>query len=601
MQTLKKLLTLLTIAERKEAGVLLGMICVMAFLDVMGVVSIMPFMAVLANPDLIYSNALLNKAFIISRQIGIHTPEDFLFALGLLVFLLLVASLSFKAIVNYKQINFALMREYSIGRRLVEGYLCQPYSWFLNRHSADLGKTILSEVSNVIGFGIAPLMNLIAQIMVTLALLILLMVVDPILSLSVGVFLGLAYLCIYIIMRKWLLHLGHARTQANKERFTALNEAFGASKEVKVHGLERMYTQRFSKPAEIYAKGQAKAQAITILPRFALEAFAFGGMLLIILYLMKKSVDFGDAVPIIALYVLAGYRLMPALQQIYHAFSAIRFVSPSLDSVHKDLISLQDANTYAINENLPSMQLAEAIRIYQASYTYPNAQYPALRGINLTIPAQSKVGFVGTTGSGKTTTVDLILGLLEPQEGNLSIDGKIITTSNRRQWQRTIGYVPQHIYLADDSVASNIAFGARPSEINQLSVERAAKVANLHEFVINELPQGYATNVGERGVRLSGGQRQRIGIARALYKNPRVLILDEATSALDNITEKVMMEALDNLGQEVTVILIAHRLSTVEKCDHIYLLERGEIKAEGTYKQLIKHSEQFAMMAGLNT
>jgi len=207
------------------------------------------------------------------------------------------------------------------------------------------------------------------------------------------------------------------------------------------------------------------------------------------------------------------------------------------------------------------------------------------------------VGFVGATGSGKTTTVDVILGLLEPQEGELNIDGEPITAANRRQWQRAIGYVPQHIYLSDDSVAANIAFGVNAKDIDQQAVERAAKIANLHEFVVGDLPQGYATTVGERGVRLSGGQRQRIGIARALYYNPQVLILDEATSALDSLTEQAVMEAVNNLGHDITIILIAHRLSTVRQCDQIYLLERGEVKAQGTFEELTASNLVFRKMA----
>jgi len=207
------------------------------------------------------------------------------------------------------------------------------------------------------------------------------------------------------------------------------------------------------------------------------------------------------------------------------------------------------------------------------------------------------VGFVGATGSGKTTTVDAILGLLEPQEGALKIDGQPIAATNRRQWQRAIGYVPQHIYLADDSVAANIAFGVNANEIDQQAVERAAKIANLHEFVVNDLPQGYATTVGERGVRLSGGQRQRIGIARALYHTPQVLILDEATSALDNLTEQAVMEAVHNIGHEITIILIAHRLSTVKACDTIFLLEKGLLKGQGTFEQLIRTNERFGELA----
>jgi ABC-type multidrug transport system fused ATPase/permease subunit len=595
---LKKFLALLTSSERNRAGVLMAMILVMAFLDMLGVASILPFMGVLADPELVQTNSLLNTAFNSSRHIGINTAEDFLIALGVLVFVLLFISLAFKALTTYAQTRFALMREYTIGKRLVEGYLHQPYSWFLNRHSADLGKSILSEVSAVVGGGMIPLMTLVAQSTVALALLILLIIVDPLLAFSVGLVLGLSYAGIFAVMSGWLKRLGQLRIKANQERFTAVSEAFGAAKEVKVGGLEQAFIQRFARPAEIFARGRATAQVIAQLPRYALEAIAFGGMLLVILYLMTKSGSFAAALPTIALYVFAGYRLMPALQQIYGALTRLRFVSPALDALHRDLSNLQTPN--AQHRNLSPLPFVEAIRLERVSYRYPNAPDRALKDVDLSIPVHSTVGLVGATGSGKTTMVDVVLGLLEPQKGQLSIDGQPITAANRSQWQRAIGYVPQHIYLADDSVAANIAFGVSVNDINQQAVERAAKIANLHEFVSNDLPQGYDSVVGERGVRLSGGQRQRIGIARALYYNPQVLILDEATSALDSLTEQAVMEAVNNLGHHITIILIAHRLSTVKNCDRIYLLEHGEVKASGVYDDLISKNLQFAAMVNSN-
>jgi ABC-type multidrug transport system fused ATPase/permease subunit len=341
---LKKLLALLTPPERKRAGWLMAMILVMAGLDMLGVASILPFMAVLANPELVETNALLNAAFTASSILGIHTTQQFLFALGVLVFVLLVTSLAFKALTTYAQTRFALMREYSIGKRLVEGYLHQPYSWFLSRHSADLGKTILSEVSSVIHNGMMPLMTLMAQSAVTLTLLLLLIIVDPLLALSVGVVLGLAYGAIFVVMSGWLKRLGQARVKANQARFTAVSEAFGAAKEVKVGGLEQAYIQRFATPANTYARSEASARVIQQLPRFALEAIAFGGMLLVMLYLMTKSSSFASALPIIALYAFAGYRLMPALQKIYGAVTQLRFAGPALDALHADLTSLQAAD-----------------------------------------------------------------------------------------------------------------------------------------------------------------------------------------------------------------------------------------------------------------
>ena len=244
-----------------------------------------------------------------------------------------------------------------------------------------------------------------------------------------------------------------------------------------------------------------------------------------------------------------------------------------------------------------TLSFNKSITLNNIHYHYPDTSRTALKDINLSIPIHTKVGLVGVTGSGKTTTVDIILGLLEPQQGTLEVDGKIIKKDNSRSLQRLIGYVPQNIYLADDTLAANIAFGTDTNDIDIDAVERAAKIANLDEFVVNELPLKYQTTVGERGVRLSGGQRQRIGIARALYHKPQVLILDEATSALDNLTERAVMNAVHNIQNPITIILIAHRLSTVKKCDKIFLLEGGKLKGQGTYKELLESNESFRATA----
>jgi ABC-type multidrug transport system fused ATPase/permease subunit len=595
METIKKLLDLLSPSERKRAGLLLGMILAMAFLDMLGVASILPFIAVLANPSLVETNPMLSWAYKFSANLGIGSIEEFLFLLGLLVFTLLIFSLAFKALTTYAQTRFALMREYSVGRRLVEGYLHQPYSWFLNRHSADLGKTILSEVQSVINYGILPLMTLFAQFAVAIALLGLLLIVDPVLAISVCLVLGVTYGGILALMNGWLNTLGQARIQANQERYTVINEAFAAAKEIKAGVLEHIFIERFAKPAETYAKGQATAQAISQLPRFALEGIAFGGMLLVILYLMAQSGSFATALPIITLYAFAGYRLMPALQQIYGAFTQLKYVGPALKVLHADLIGLNPVEPcYKYVEAMPLKKCIELSNIF---YHYPSANTPALNGISLVIPAKATVGLVGSSGSGKTTTIDLILGLLEPQEGVLSIDDQIIGSMNRRQWQKSIGYVPQQIYLADDTISANIAFGVDHQKIDQQAVQNAAKNANLHDFVTQELVHGYNTTVGERGVRMSGGQRQRIGIARALYHNPSILILDEATSALDTLTEQAVMDAVNNLSRKITIIIVAHRLTTIRECDQIFLLEKGIVKATGTYEELVGKSDQFRAMA----
>ena len=592
MENFKKLIFLLTPSEQRRAGLLLIMILVMALIDTIGVASILPFMAVLTNPDIIETNLILKKMYQTSNIFGVESSQQFIFALGILVFVTLVISLIFKAITTYVQVKFIQMREYSVGKRLIQGYLHQPYSWFLNRNSAELGKNILSEVTLVIGAGLRPLIELIAKGLVAIALICLLVIADPKLALIVGLSVGGAYGIIFII-RHYLNIIGKVRLKSNELRFKSVSEAFGASKEVKIGGLEKKYIQKFSDPAQIYAKTQASSQAINLIPRF-LEAMAFGGILLIILYMMAQSGNFNNSLPIISLYVFAGYRLMPAVQQIYVSFARLTFISPSLDKLYNDIKNLSIPN---IDKDQGTLLIKNDVILKNIFYNYPNSSRTVLKNISLKISAKSSVGLVGTTGSGKTTTVDIILGLLEAQKGTLEVDGKIIDKQNCRSWQRSIGYVPQHIYLSDDTVAANIAFGVEPIDISLDAVEKASKIANLHEFVVNELDNKYQTTIGERGIRLSGGQRQRIGIARALYHNPQVLILDEATSALDNKTEKAVMDAVNNLSKDITIILIAHRLSTVKKCDKIILLENGEIKNQGKFEELIKVNENFRINA----
>ena len=305
---------------------------------------------------------------------------------------------------------------------------------------------------------------------------------------------------------------------------------------------------------------------------------------------MKQTGDFINALTILSLYVFAGYRLIPSLQKIYASFSILTFISPSLNKLYDDLKNLKPFNE---NQNQDVLVFNKTITLKKIYYNYPNVVIAGLKDVNLSIPVKSTIGLVGVTGSGKTTLVDIILGLLEPQKGTLQVDEKVITKKNLRSWQRSIGYVPQHINLLDDSIVANIALGIESKEINQDLVEKASKIADLHYFIMGELPKQYQTIIGERGVRLSGGQRQRIGIARALYHEPKVLILDEATSALDNQTEKKVMEAIKNHSKDITIILIAHRLNTVKKCDKIFLMKDGKIKDEGTFEELININEDF--------
>lgn len=589
MKTLNKFIYLLSTHERRRIIFLLFTVMIMAFIEMLGLASILPFIGMLSNPDILNTNKYLGEIFNYAKNFGVDSENEFIFFLGTFVFTLLIISLIFKASTTYLQVRFNSMCQYNIGRRIIEGYLNKSYSWFLNRNSAELGKNILTEVSTVVGNGLSPLLNLVVQSIMSLTILTLLIIVDPKLALIIGLILCLAYVIVYKSLLNIINLKSQERFNANQWRFTAVSEAFGAVKEIKLSGLEQTYIDRFSEPAKSLAKNQASLQVIGKLPRYAIEAIAFGGMLLIVLYLISQSKNFTDAVPIIALYVFAGYRLMPSAQQIYISATQLRSIIPALDALYKDIASLEKP-VKKIGEKI---LFNKSINLRNINFNYPNNEKLALKKINLKIQSGTKVGIIGTTGSGKTTLIDLILGLLEPKDGKIEVDDKVINKNSLRSWQSLIGYVPQQIYLADDTIAANIAFGENPKNINLNDIETATKIANIHEFISKELPLKYQTKVGERGIRLSGGQIQRIGIARALYRKPQVLVLDEATSALDNITEKSVLDKLNNFGNNVTIIIITHRLTSIKNCDNIYLIDKGEIKAEGTFDKIEKENSLF--------
>ncbi len=556
----------------------------------LGLASILPFIGVLSNPEIIDTNNYLRETYNYVENFGIKTRKEFIFFLGILVFVLLIISLTLKATITYLQVRFNTTCQYNIGRRILKGYLNKPYSWFLNRNSSELGKNILTEVSTVVSGGLSPLINLVVQSIMTLTILSLLIIVDPILALTIGLIIGLFYVIVYRSLLDILNKKSRERFKDNKWRFTAVSEAFGAVKEIKLSGLEQTYIDRFSEPAKSLAKNQASLQVIGKLPRYAIEAIAFGGMLLIVLYLIAQRQNFTDAVPIIALYVFAGYRLMPTVQQIYISATQLRSIIPALNVLHEDISTLEKPKKKKTDNQI---SFNNSIVLSNLDFNYPNSKNLALKNINVKIKAGTKVGIIGTTGSGKTTLIDLILGLLEPTKGKLKVDDKLINIDNLRPWQSLIGYVPQQIYLADDTIAANIAFGEDPKNIKIKDIESVAKITNIHDFISNELPYKYQTKVGERGIRLSGGQIQRIGIARAIFRKPKILVLDEATSALDNLTEKLVLEGIYNFNKNATIILITHRVTSTKKCDNIYLIDRGEIKGEGTFDKLGKENSFF--------
>lgn len=575
MKTLTKIYFLLAPSERKKTTMLMLMILIMAIIDMIGIASILPFMAVVTNLDSVHSNFILNKIYQFTKLYGVQNVDDFLVVLGLLVFTLFIFSLTFKAFTTYIQIRFVKMCEYNLANYLVKNYLLQTYSWFLNRHSADIGKVVLSEVGQVIGKGLSNILNLMANFIIAVLIINLLLFVNFKISLIISLTIGTVYFLIYRAVKSYLHKIGSASLLNNKLRFITVNEAFNAVKEIKIGGLEKTFSQKFSIPAFRFAQTQSLSSIFSQMPRFFFEGISFGGVILLIIILIKQTESINTVIPIISLYVFAGYRLIPAFQNIYNSFTQITFIKPSIDKLYDDMKNLKKYEH--ITKDGVHLSCKKLIKLKNIGYNYPYTSRATLKNINIQIPLKSTIGIIGPTGCGKTTLVDIILGLLEPTEGTLEVDGQIITKNNLKSWQLNLGYVPQQIYLSDISILENIAFGINAEQINFKAVKKAAIIANIHDFIINDLPNKYQTTIGERGIRLSGGQRQRIGIARALYHNPEVLILDEATSALDNETEQAVMDAIKNIKKDKTIILIAHRPKTIEYCDIVYKMYKGKI------------------------
>ncbi len=593
------ILDLLTPREKRRGLLVLAMVLLMALIETAGVASVMPFLAVLANPEVVETNPYLSGLY---EAFGFQSTQAFLTMLGVASFIIVVFGALFRLATHYALQRWANMRRHSVSHRLLAGYLRQPYEFFLNRNSADLSKSILSEVEELTKNVFQPGIQLIAYTTSALVLAALLLLVDPWIALAVAGVVGGAYLLIYLGVRGILGRIGRDRADANRDRFTAASEVLGGIKDIKVLGREEAYLARFRGPSARFSKHQATNAVLSIAPKYLIEAVGFGGILALAVILTATQPDLSAALPILGLYAFAGYRLLPAAQQVFAAMSKLRFGWGAVEVVHKDLLLTVPART-ATGSTTPApgrgfgrVQVTDEIRFERVSYTYPGAELPTLKEIDIAIPRNSSLGIVGSTGAGKTTFVDVLLGLLTPTSGDVLVDGRSIQDLGVRRWQKAIGYVPQHIFLTDATIAENIALGVASGKIDHEQVTDAARIAQIDAFV-ESLPDGYATVVGERGVRLSGGQRQRIGIARALYHDPDVLVFDEATSALDGRTEAAAMEAISALRNEKSVILIAHRIGTVRDCDRIMVIEKGREVASGSYAGLMKGSRAFQKLA----
>ncbi len=596
---LSMMLGFLSSDEKKRLYVLLIITFFVALFDVAGVASIAPFFTLVSQPEMIETNNILSKIFYFLGFNDINSTKDiqnFLIMVGLSVFIFMIASLSMKAWSIYMLERFAQSCNFSISKNFVENYLRQDYSWFLSKNSASIGKNILSEVNAVVSGILLPGLMFFANISSVIIIILGLFIFDPLLATNVFIPLIGIYLIFTLVAKKYLTNIGEDRVLANEERFRIVQSGFSSIKELKVSNLEHTLLEDYEDPALRFAKHTATQHIIGKLPRYFIEMLAFGGVLALVIFLIISSGDFNSILPILILYAAAGYRMMPSLQQVYAQLTTIRFSKPALNILYKELNEMNLKEESKLTKQFKKISYTKSLSLENINYKYPSSEKDIISNLSIEIPYGSKIGFVGPTGSGKTTVIDIILGLLEPTDGNIFVDDNILDRSSHASLRSMIGYVPQTIFLRDGTVSENIAFGIDKKDVDIKMVKKAAEIAQISTH-IEALPNSYETQVGERGVKFSGGQRQRIGIARALYLNPKILILDEATSALDVITEEKVVHEIMNSLDSITIITIAHRLSTIKDCDEIFILDEGKLIGKGNYHHLIENNDLFKALS----
>lgn len=596
---IRQLFSLLTPSQLRQFYRLQFLVVVMSFTELVGIASIAPFMAMVGDISLLERSGIYAELYKLS---GLQDPRDFLFYTGLVVLCALALSTMVSMFTIWKLSLYSVRVGTEIADRLYQHYMQQDWLFHVSGSSAHLIKQVSTESMRVTDSIVQPLMQMNAKIILSMFIAISIVIYDPVVAIGGLLLFVCAYVLLYKLVRKRLMVNGQTMSRVFTERFRLMSEGFGGIKDVLLLNRRGDFVSRFEKSGKIFAYTRGANVAIGQVPRYFIELIAFGVMIMLVLLLVKlHKGNLGAVLPILAVYALSAFKLLPALQQIYSSIAQIKGNIAAFDAIKEDLAdslqqqTLQSSAGFRASENA-HLTLKQHICLKNISFYYPDKVSPAVDNINMTIPANSVIGLVGSSGSGKSTTIDLLLGLLLPQQGELLIDGVAVTTSNKRAWQNTLGYVPQSIYLSEGSIAENVAFGIPANDINLAKVHKALKLANLADMV-EKLPSGTATLVGERGVQLSGGQRQRIGIARALYHEADVLVFDEATSALDGITEKIIMEAIHDFSGQKTIIMIAHRLKTVQKCDIIYMMEQGKIVDQGTYQTLLNNNATFKKMA----
>jgi len=604
--TIRKLLSLLPKGDLFKLSVLFLMMIAASLLALLGVGTVPVFVLAVVDSERVFQMPVLGD---ILQTINITTTNR-LVGFGAL-FLMGIYAIKNAYMFFYDYINskFMLSRVMLLQNRLFKAYMNSPYLMFLTRNSSELIRNISSESTRAINQTLKPMMSILLHSIMVMVIASALIYAEPLIS-GLGILLFGGFSVIFLkLTQKKMTWYGTKALHHRRLMMQAIMQGLGGFKDAKVLNRESYFLGVFGNHANRILRFDLWNSILRALPVRIIEMLALGGVLFIAVSMILQGRDPETIVPTIALFGAAVMKLKPSIFQLIDQVNNIRFNKHSIEEIWYDLNRLENLYNHKKGEEekfrferLKSseadrslLHLKHAIDLNNVSFVYPDSLLPAVKNVSLTIRKNSAVAFVGESGAGKTTIVDVILGLLKPQKGTIEVDGQNVYSCTE-QWQKNIGYVPQEIFLLDDTIRHNICFGIPDDEIDEERLQTAIKTAQLTELIHN-LESGDQTKVGERGIRLSGGQRQRIGIARALYHNPQVLVMDEATSALDNITERFVIDAIERLKGEKTIIMIAHRLTTVENCDTIYLMKNARVVASGTYSDLVNSSSEFREMS----
>ena len=592
---------LYVVTGRKDRLLLMTLVFIaVSLLDTVGIGLIGPFMGLATAPDLISQKSWLNSLYL---QSGAKSPYQFIAMVGFVILVVFYL----KSFLNFRMqeqiFKFSLGQSGKLVERLLRAYLSADYTFYLRRNTSAILQTLVVETSQFSGSILIPLLVSISNVAVLFFLLSLLMFTSLVGTASILGVILLAFLISNLFKNK-MSRWNQEATTAQDYMIRAINHSMGGIKETKVIGCESYFEGQIADLAETYAEGMGSVLAYGNIPRILVEALLITFLIGFTSIFLAVGQDPQKLTSVLSIFAIASIRMFPAASALLGAIMTIRGSKHIIDKIYLDLKEVENREgasatvsgmlrvenglrrpQIAVDSAGGSMAFSKQVVLNQLSYSYPEANKPSIQNISLTIPRGQAIALIGKSGAGKTTLVDIILGLLQPQVGDIEVDG-ISVYNDLRQWQNLIGYIPQSIFLMDDTVERNIAFGVLDEQIDATRLRKAIEAAQLLQLV-DELPDGIKTRLGERGVRLSGGQRQRIGIARALYHEREILVLDEATAALDNETEQLVNDSIKALSGQKTLIIIAHRLTTVEHCDCIYLMERGEIIKSGNYQEVI--------------